>query len=101
MPVELAVDNDMPEELKKELSKAYLKGTGNIDDFYDKLAMLFTEKAKLTIDEIIVGWYQQHDKEILKRTHVANRLGKLVKDGRIIRESHATYALPSTDETGA
>lgn len=97
--VEPVVDKleDLPEELKKQLSRAFLKGTTSMDGFIEKLQPILKNGAK-NVDEIILGWYKEYNSEILKRASTTTRLNNAVKEGKLSQPSRAVFSLPEKEK---
>lgn len=89
MPALSIVENDLPEELKEQLSKEYLKGTISGDVFAERVLPLLEEPQD--IDHVILAWFQKFDGDILKRHNCQTRLAKLVSEGRVERIGRGRY----------
>ena len=93
--MELAVNNDYPEELKKQLSRQYLKGDQDYSLLLKELKDIFdaTEKEYWSLDDIIVAYWKTHNR-VLKRASLSTKLASLAVDGKIEREGRSLYKLP-------
>jgi len=83
---------DLPEALKKQLSKSFMTGTGSLDGFVQKLEPILKNGPK-NLDEIILGWYKEYDSKILVRGSTSMKLQRAVKEGKIIQPGKALYSL--------
>lgn len=92
--VEPVVENldDLPDALKKQLSKAFMKGSTTLDTFVVKLEPILASGPK-NVDEVILGWWKEYNQEVLIRGNTQQKLGKAVKEGKILAPSKAVYAL--------
>ena len=71
---------ELPEELKKQLSRSYIKGAEPSDAITNKLIALIDKT--MTIDEIIVAYWEQTD-TVLKRATTSTKLHTMSKKGLI------------------
>lgn len=90
--IKIAVDNDLPKELREQLSKAYLDGEASAGEFFKKLEPLFEDKP-LSLDEVLVAWYMEYNK-IHRRASMSARLNRLVDENKLEKEGRAIYKLP-------
>lgn len=90
---------DLPDELKKQLSRNFMKGNGSLDGFIEKLEPILKNGPR-NLDEIILGWWKEHNEEILVRGTTQIKLQKAVKTGKLTQPSKAVYSLvePKKDD---
>lgn len=94
------IDNldDLPDALKEQLSKSFLKGSGSLDGWIEKLKPILKNGPR-NLDEIILAWYAEYDSEILVRSTTTMKLKKAVLGGLLIQPSKAVYAFPDKKES--
>ena len=92
MTIELAVNNEFPEELRQQLSKKYLVGTVDAKQFHKTVMSFFSDKDSLTLDELIVLWWRENG-DVLKRNATNARMQRLVKEGELVSD-RGVYTLP-------
>lgn len=102
-PFDLNKIDDLPEELRQQLSKKFVSQTPH----QDMLAVISQAgDIPLTIDEIMVGYYRTHNK-FLDKKRITSRMYQLAKKGYVIKnggrkrgERGVTFQLTKTDKDG-
>ena len=96
--INLNVDlKTLPEELNDVLSASFKRGDTDLDEFKKNVMKIFKVKSSLSIDEILIGYYQL-TKKVLSRQSLSNKLKKLVDNDVLEIESKGIYAVKTAAE---
>ena len=88
---------DLPEALRNQLSKTFLRGSGSVESFVEKLEPILKNGGK-NLDEVILAWWQEYNEEILTRQTTRTKLNAGVKQKLLTQPSKSVYGWPEKED---